>query len=199
MCNATRELSFFGKCSKNKDSLRYFCKECEKLVRKEYQKTKASVIVDIYNGQKQTSKKRGHNPPTYTKQELSQWLLNDWLFNLLYDNWINCGYIKDMKPSVDRLNDSKGYSFDNVQIMTWAENRAKQSVDIKSGKLIRTYKPLKAVFQFTTDDEFIQEFISVHEASRQTDICYQNISKCCNGKRKSSGGFIWKFSNKRKS
>lgn len=34
---------------------------------------------------------------------------------------------------------------------------------------------------------------SVHEAARQTGISNGNISQCCNGKRKSAGGFHWEF------
>lgn len=32
---------------------------------------------------------------------------------------------------------------------------------------------------------------SVREAERQTDIKWQNISACCNGKQKTAGGFHW--------
>lgn len=36
-------------------------------------------------------------------------------------------------------------------------------------------------------------YLSVHEASRQTCINRGNISSCCNGKRRSAGGFHWEF------
>ena len=73
--------------------------------------------------QRSSSKKRGHNPPNYTKDTLSQWLLNDWLFNLIFDNWVNCGYLKSMSPSVDRISDNQGYILSNLQIMSWSENK----------------------------------------------------------------------------
>lgn len=34
---------------------------------------------------------------------------------------------------------------------------------------------------------------SVSDAARQTGISNGNISQCCNGKRKSAGGFHWEF------
>lgn len=34
---------------------------------------------------------------------------------------------------------------------------------------------------------------SIHNASRITNIAYQNIYKVCNGKRKSAGGYTWKY------
>lgn len=36
---------------------------------------------------------------------------------------------------------------------------------------------------------------SINEAERQTGLNRQNISKCCNGKRKTTGGYHWKFIN----
>ena len=36
---------------------------------------------------------------------------------------------------------------------------------------------------------------STMEAERQTGIYQSNITKCCNGKRKSAGGFHWQFVN----
>ena len=36
-------------------------------------------------------------------------------------------------------------------------------------------------------------FESVHEAQRKTGISQGNISQVCNGKRKTIGGFHWKF------
>lgn len=34
---------------------------------------------------------------------------------------------------------------------------------------------------------------SIHNASRITNIAYQNIYKVCKGKRKSAGGYTWKY------
>lgn len=51
----------------------------------------------------------------------------------------------------------------------------------------------KIILQLTKDGDFIREFESIIEAYRQTGVNYQNISACCNGKRKSAGGYVWKF------
>ena len=87
--------------------------------------TKKSVINAIYNSQISSSKKRNHPLPLYTRSELRYWLLNDWVFDLLWSNWTNCGHIKDMKPSIDRLDDDISYQSDNIRITTWRENYAK--------------------------------------------------------------------------
>ena len=51
----------------------------------------------------------------------------------------------------------------------------------------------KKILQFTKSGEFISEWSSLKEASRQLGIAQSNICNCCSGKRKSAGGFIWKY------
>ena len=51
----------------------------------------------------------------------------------------------------------------------------------------------KQVYQFTKSNKFIQSFVSIAEAERQTGIKFQGISSCCHGRRKSAGGFVWKY------
>ena len=54
-------------------------------------------------------------------------------------------------------------------------------------------KGINGILQFSKDGEFIAEYPSIMEASRQTG-CYQShICACCKGKRKSCGGYIWKY------
>ena len=53
---------------------------------------------------------------------------------------------------------------------------------------------LKAVNQYSLNQEFIATFKSASEASRRTGISKTCITRCCRGERKSSGGYIWKYS-----
>ena len=48
----------------------------------------------------------------------------------------------------------------------------------------------KKVLQFTLDGEFVKEWESTNECGRN-GFNQGNISDCCNGKRKSAGGFKW--------
>jgi hypothetical protein len=54
-------------------------------------------------------------------------------------------------------------------------------------------KTSKKVLQFDKDGEFVKEYPSTSEASRQTGIGQSNISNCCNGKLHSAGKFLWRF------
>jgi len=49
------------------------------------------------------------------------------------------------------------------------------------------------VSQWTKDDDFIDNFSSVKEASISTNTSYNGIIKCCQGLQKTSGGFCWKY------
>ena len=62
-------------------------------------------------------------------------------------------------------------------------------------KKIRENNPSKPVLQFSKDGEFIAEYPSIMEASRQTG-CYQgNICRCCMGKYKSTVGYVCRYAS----
>lgn len=51
----------------------------------------------------------------------------------------------------------------------------------------------RKVIQFTKDGQFVAEYPSVKEAEKQTNIKQPSISMCCNGVRKTAGGYVWKY------
>jgi len=189
VCREIKESSEFRK-------KRNICKECEKQYHIEYRKTKDGLINSIYDNQKRTSKKRGHQHPTYTKEELKKWLFKQDLFHELYDLWVLSSYNKYQKPSIDRLDNSKGYSFYNIRLVTWRDNDNQAHEDIKTKKLKNSgllNGGHKAVLQFDLKGNFIAEYMSVREAERQTKTNAPHISAVCKGKRKTAGGYIWKY------
>lgn len=52
---------------------------------------------------------------------------------------------------------------------------------------------VKAVDMLSSDGELVKTFPSAAEAERQTGINSAHISKCCCGKRKTAGGYPWRF------
>mgnify|MGYP000504151224 CR=1 FL=1 len=52
----------------------------------------------------------------------------------------------------------------------------------------------KKVRQYTTEGDFVNEYESVAEASKQTGCNKTCIAKVCRGNRLSSGGFKWEYS-----
>lgn len=55
-------------------------------------------------------------------------------------------------------------------------------------------KKFKSVIQYTLDGQLVAEYPSIKEVSKQTGIDKCHISSCCQGKRKTAGGYIWKYS-----
>ncbi len=114
-CKDLKPLSEFYKSKANKYGIDNSCKSCKKSYALNYGRTEIGVIIGIYSRQKINSRKRNHPLPSYSKSELKEWMYNEG-FKLLYDNWLASDFSKWLKPSCDRLDDYKGYSFDNMRL-----------------------------------------------------------------------------------
>ena len=68
----------------------------------------------------------------------------------------------------------------------------KQSKETREKILEAKQKP---IIQYNKNKEKIAEYISAVEAEKLTGVGRSHISQCCNGKRKSAGGYIWRFKN----
>jgi len=196
-CKKLLPFSSFYKHKQMADGHLNVCKECKKKYERDsknysiYEKTEKGVIRVIYKTQKSNSKRRGHIPPNYSKEELKEWLYPNG-FKALFDAWVASGYEKRLKPSCDRIDDYKGYSLDRLKLVTWGVNKDKQTNDILLARSTSGER-CKAVEQLSLEDAFIKDFISASEASRQTGVDIRHISNCCLGKRKTSNGFKWRF------
>lgn len=73
------------------------------------------------------------------------------------------------------------------------ENKDNISKALK-GVFINRKDQSKPVIQYTKDGQFIAEYPSQKEASRQTGIDNGHISDCCIGKYKTAGGYKWMYS-----
>lgn len=147
-----------------------------------FKRTKKGLVSTIYTHQVDHSKRRGHNLPTYTRQELYEWVINNGCFNELYYNWVDSGYVKLLLPSVDRIKDDLGYSFNNIQLTTWEENHIKGYSDKR--------KPIIAMNKTTLEEI---EFSSIMDASRSLNMTHKSISAVVNKRLKSSNNYTFKF------
>lgn len=84
----------------------------------------------------------------------------------------------------------KGFRFteEAIQKMSNSHKGKKQSLEVIN-KIKE--KNSKAVLQYTKEGVFIREWVSTITASKQLKI--HHISECCNGKRKTCGGFVWRY------
>ena len=190
-CNKKKSADSFYVRKTNKDWLRYLCKSCEKEKDLKYRKTQKGLFSKIYSGQITSSKNRWHGLPNYTKEEMSRWIREQDNFTLLRDNWVGSWYKRLSVPSVDRIDDYKWYSLDNIQLVTWWKNQAKWHSDRKNWI---NNKYSKAVKQFSKDWEIIKEFYSINKAYRETWVAFQSISAVCLWKRKTAWWFKREYS-----
>jgi hypothetical protein len=81
-------------------------------------------------------------------------------------------------------------------ILPWLIDNHERSEKIRQSKINKpSLKKLK-VLQFDKNMNFLQEFPSITEASKFVNISNQSaVCECCQGKRKSAYGFIWKYKN----
>lgn len=149
---------------------------------KERQATPDGLLKRIYSSQRFHSRKRGHQPPSYTWQELVARYIDDPQYLALYDTWIKSGKSRWTKPSLDRIDESKGYSLDNIALMTWKENCQKHIDDLK--------KPV-AVFK---GDALVGVFESQKEAGTFAGLKKRNPSHLLDtGKASSKGYFFYRI------
>ena len=66
--------------------------------------------------------------PSYTLQELKDWVFVHG-YQALFDAWAGSGFKRMCAPSVDRLDSSKSYTFDNIRLVPWQENIDKIGLD----------------------------------------------------------------------
>jgi hypothetical protein len=54
---------------------------------------------------------------------------------------------------------------------------------------------IKSVLQYDLNMNLIKEWNDITQASKELNIYNSNISMCCKGKLKTTGGYIWKYKN----
>lgn len=110
------------------------------------------------------------------------------------------------KPCVDHIRGS--HMGDMVENLRWCTHFENNHFDLahshmcyamsgerhpRYGKFGSDNPTSKAVEQYTKNGEYIKTFGSTMEAQRETGVAHTNISACCLGKRKTTGGYIWKY------
>jgi hypothetical protein len=195
-CGEAKDLSEYYKHKQMKDGRLNKCITCTKsdskknqqAVGNSYDFSEKGVFRVIYKTQKRHQKLRGHGEMPYSKEELILWCKGSG-FDCLYRNWVKSGYESRLKPSIDRIDDFKGYSFNNIRLGTWEENREHQIMDILSGAGTSGNR-CKPVIKMNEMMEELDRYVSLNSASRS---CGYSVEYPVKNKTKCKNGFYWKY------
>ena len=165
------------------------CKPCTVIRNRNYYRTKEGLTKGMFTHLKKNSVERNHVVPLFTKVELINWVNTHADFNSLYTSWVESDYVKDLKPSIDRLDSTKPYSFTNMRLTTWAVNYEAAYEERKSGK--RVTRQCKTAIQLDLEGNIIKEYPSFANAARENNFCRTNINAAANTD-KVAHGFRWK-------
>jgi len=184
-CDTKKLVSEFYTSKTQSGGYSSMCKSCDKERKQNKYRTKDGIIASIYRGQKNRRRVQ------YTQEELRYWMLNQNLFHKLHNEWKLSGYDKNLTPSVDRINPLGVYSFDNIQLMTWIENKNKGYSDRKEGIDTRTGMSVSC-YDIHTGVK-IATYPSIMIASRELDIKRCNIRNSLRRGHTEGKKRIWKY------
>lgn len=161
--------------------------------------------------EEQANNKRNNHILTYNgiTQTISQWskytgIDKKLIASRIYNNW-SVEQALTLPVGSKVCQDIRRHSEITKQKLSESKIGDKNPMYGKHGELHHFYgkkhseislsKMKRPVLQFSLDGELIREWNSATDASLEIGISRGNIPSCCNGKRKSAGGFVWKYKN----
>jgi len=183
-CLKLKPTEDFRKAAKAPTGFHQHCKACML----DYDRGLQGLIGRLKSTSRASSKERGHPLPTYTAEELMEWALGEGLLKL-HEAWKNSGYETELRPSIDRLDASKYYDFDNMKLTTWKENMTKGYREKKEYSVAEGIgKPVRA---YTQNGQLLGEYHSVSHASRVTGVTRSSIQNVLKGTSFAAGNLLW--------
>jgi len=70
----------------------------------------------------------------FSKEWFREYCNNSRVYKKLFKQWEDSGYLREFVPTVDRIDNSKNYSKDNIQFLTFKNNSRKKYYDNRNLK-----------------------------------------------------------------
>lgn len=81
-----------------------------------------------------------------TKEEMLNFINNP-IFIKLYNNWIIANKLRKLVPTLDRIDNSKGYNINNIMWRTLGDNSKRANFNYRSKKYLTGTRPYKKSWQ----------------------------------------------------
>lgn len=109
------------------------------------------------------------------------------------------------KPQVNHINSIRNDNrIENLEWVTAQENIIHgykygymKSPKAMTGRFGKDNPKSVPVLKISIDNDILHEYDSIHCANRDTNISIGNIHSVCNSKRKTAGGFKWRYKDER--
>lgn len=157
-CKEDLDVSMFSKNRASKDGLQYNCKKCDNVYQqarriskkeeiqqygKDYRKRNLNNfefrLQGLLNASKQRAREKGLEHEL-TKEDLKELFPADNKCPVFgFDLEWNSGGFRETSPSIDRIDSTKGYTKDNVQIISWKANRIKGYASVEDLEILLAY------------------------------------------------------------
>lgn len=92
------------------------------------------------------------------------------------------------QPSLDRIDNDGNYTYLNCQFIEMVDNRKKSNFFINN--------PPKPILQYDLQNNFIKEYKSIIEASKEIGVHSSSIIDNLKGRTRNCKNFIWKYKEK---
>lgn len=194
-CGVEKKLEEFRHRNANEKHCFYYeaiCKDCDRARVTNFQRTAKGIVSKIYARQRNSSVQRGHPMPSYSLDELRAWVHGQEIFWKLHEQWVAGGFAKKLTPSLDRIDNSKPYELSNLRIVTWKENHAKYSEDVKNHTNCSNTR-FRPVIQLDLNGKILNEYPSGALAARATNARTSGIMAAAQGISDTSKGFRWVY------
>lgn len=188
-CGVVKSLDYFYNEKRALDGRTSQCKLCfsvtQKLYHKKHRKEHNNKCKEYYINNKikfillgikdRCKNTKKHNYNRYGGRGIKCLITEEELQKL----WFRDKAYEMKKPSIDRIDNDKDYTYNNCQFLEHNENSVKDK--------------RKPIIRYDLNGNFIDEWISIAEATRKLKILH--IHLCCKGLRKTAGGFLWRYKN----
>ena len=108
---------------------------------------------------------------------------SQWIVENIFTVCPHCGETDWHKLGCNRLDNSRGHTKDNVEPCCRRCNIGLGAVENNS----------KKVYQYTLDDELVNEYESAMDAERKTGFNHSHIIESCNGKHNKHKNYKWSY------